>query len=63
MISVDIDNKFAVEHNNNLVSFQLFLGVLGGENGQDPDDLKKCQGAQNAKILKMGNIKKKGYEN
>jgi len=59
MISVDIDNKFAVELNNNLVSFQFFLGVLGGGNGRDPSDLKKCQGAQNAKISKMGNIKKK----
>ena len=54
MTSVDINDRFVVDLNNNFVSFQLFLGVLGGGNGRDPSDLKKYQGAQNAKIGKMG---------
>jgi len=59
MISVDINDKFAVELNNNLVSFQFFLGALGGGIGRDQGELKKCQETQNAKNAKMGNIKKK----
>ena len=41
MISVDIDNKFVVDLNNNLVSFQFFLGTLGGGIGRDPKEVKK----------------------
>ena len=63
MISVDLNNRFVVDLNNNLFSFLFFMGVLGGGNGRVPSDFKKCHGAQNAKIGKMGEIKKKRSRN
>ena len=56
MISVDINHKFAVDLNNNLVSFLVFLGALGGGIGRDPKEVMKWQVAQNAKIVNIRKI-------